>query len=139
MARLLFGRRTYEDLFSWWPNQTDNPFTAVLDATTKYVASRTLTEPLPWQHSVLLHGDLGDAVRAAKEESGDLGVMGSGVLVRSLAELDLVDRYLLMIHPLVLGGGRRLFVDGTPYARLRMVDTVTTTKGVLIAILEPAR
>jgi dihydrofolate reductase len=137
MARggsLLFGRRTYEDFFSFWPNQTDNPYTEVLDNRQKYVASRTLKEPLPWRNSTLLHGDAADAVAKLKEEPGEhLGVLGSGQLVRSLMERGLVDELILMIHPLVLGTGRRLFTDGGEFAELRLTDTTTTTTGVVIA------
>ncbi|HEX7977519.1 MAG TPA: dihydrofolate reductase family protein [Gemmatimonadaceae bacterium] len=132
-ADLLFGRRTYADFFSVWPKRTDNPFTPVLDAARKYVASRTLKEPLPWENSVLLQGDAADAVARLKEEDGlDLLVMGSGVLAESLRRRGLVDEYILMIHPLVLGTGRRLFGDdGT--SSLELVKSVPTTKGVIIA------
>jgi dihydrofolate reductase len=137
MARggpLLFGRRTYEDFAAFWPKQKDNPYTEVLDNAQKYVASRTLKEPLPWQNSTLLEGDAVEAVARLKEESGkDIGVLGSGELVRSLMRGDLVDEYVLMIHPLVLGSGRRLFADDGEFAALRLLDTVTTTTGVVIA------
>ena len=107
---LLFGRRTYEDFLSFWPHQTDNPYTEVLDNAEKYVASNTLKEPLPWRNSKLLAGDAAEAVAALKEEPGaDFGVLGSGQLVRSLMQHDLVDEFVLMIHPLVRGTGRRLF------------------------------
>jgi dihydrofolate reductase len=136
---LLLGRRTYEDLFSYWPHQTDNPFTEVLDNTRKYVASTTLAEPLPWRNSTLLEGDAADAVAALKRQPGrDLTVLGSGQLVQSLRRRDLVDTYVLLIHPLVLGSGRRLFPDGGGPDRLRLVDSVATTTGVLIATYEPA-
>ena len=137
MARrgaLLFGRRTYEDFFSFWPKQTDNPYTEVLDQRQKYVASRTLKEPLPWRNSTLLDGDAAEAVAKLKEEPGeDLGVLGSGQLVRSLMQRGLVDEFVLMIHPLVLGTGRRLFADGSAFAELRLTDATTTTTGVVIA------
>jgi dihydrofolate reductase len=129
---LLFGRRTYEDFFSFWPTQTDNPYTDVLDNTLKYVASRTLKEPLPWRNSTLLHGDAAEAVAKLKE-GDDLGVLGSGQLVRSLMQRGLVDEFVLMTHPLVLGTGRRLFADQGPFAELRLTDTTTTTTGVVIA------
>ena len=136
---LLLGRRTYEDFHGFWPNQTDNPFTEVLDDTRKYVASTTLAEPLPWRNSTLLKGDAAEAVARLKEEPGeDLTVLGSGELVQSLRRRDLVDRYVLLIHPLVLGAGRRLFPDGGPEATLRLVDSVPTTTGVIIATYEPA-
>jgi dihydrofolate reductase len=141
MARpgaLLLGRRTYEDFHGFWPNQTDNPFTEVLDNTRKYVASTTLREPLPWRNSTLLEGDAAEAVARLKEEPGeDLTVLGSGELVQSLRRRDLVDRYVLLIHPLVLGSGRRLFPDGGPAATLRLVDSVPTTTGVIIATYRP--
>jgi dihydrofolate reductase len=136
---LLLGRRTYEDFHGFWPNQTDNPFTEVLDKTRKYVASTTLAEPLPWRNSTLLKGDAAEAVARLRDDPGeDLTVLGSGELVRSLRRRDLVDRYVLLIHPLVLGSGRRLFPDGGPEATLRLVDSVPTTTGVIIATYEPA-
>ena len=136
----LFGRRTYEDFASVWPTMpADNPFAAVLNDRPKYVASTTLREPLPWANSTLLEGDLGEAVTLLKErEEKDIVVLGSGELVRSLMERDLVDRYVLWIHPLVLGSGRRLFIDGVAPASLRLLDTTTTTTGVVIATYEPA-
>ena len=136
---LLFGRRTYEDFFSVWPKQTDNPYTEVLDNRQKYVASRTLKEPLPWRNSTLLDGDAAEAVAKLKEGPEDLGVLGSGQLVRSLMQHGLVDELVLMIHPLVLGTGRRLFGDGGAFAELRLTDTTTTTTGVVIAIYERER
>jgi dihydrofolate reductase len=131
---LLLGRRTYEDFAAFWPKQRDNPFTPVLNERRKYVASRTLQEPLPWVNSTLLEGDAADAVaRLKQEQDDDLGVLGSGELVQSLMRRNLVDQYLLTIHPLVLGSGRRLFTDGGAYASLRLVDAITTTTGVVIA------
>ena len=134
---LLFGRRTYENFLSFWPEQTDNPYTEVLDNTEKYVASATLGEPLPWRNSTLLSGDAADAVVDLKQQSGkDLVVLGSGKLVQSLMQRDLVDRFVLMIHPLVLGKGRRLFAEGDPFTELRLLDSVTTTTGVFIGTYE---
>ena len=137
---LLFGRRTYEHFASVWPNMPeDNPFTAVLNNRQKYVASTTLQEPLSWNNSTLLQGDAGEAVPRLKEQPGeDLVVLGSGELVQSLMRHNLVDQYVLLIHPLVLGSGRRLFPDGGVSAALRLVDTKTTTTGVVIATYEPA-
>jgi dihydrofolate reductase len=130
---MLFGRRTYEDLFSAWHGRTDNSFTAVLDNAQKYVASTTLEEPLPWQNSTLLNGDAADAVERLKHgQDGVFTILGSGVLISSLTERDLVDEYLLSIYPLVLGTGRRLF---GPDQRVpfEMTDSVVTTTGVIIA------
>jgi dihydrofolate reductase len=135
---MLFGRRTYEDFFGFWPQQTDNPFTPYLNQTTKYVVSSTLTEPLPWENSILLSGDPTASVTKLKAESGpDLGIVGSGELVRSLLAAGLIDRYVLLIHPLVLGQGRRLFDDRGPGADLELIDSVTTSKGVIIGTYEP--
>jgi len=136
---LLLGRRTYEDFYAVWPNRTDNPFTAVLNNTQKYVASTTLEEPLSWSNSTLLKGDAAEAVARLKEELGkDLVILGSGELVQSLMRRNLVDEYVLLIHPLVLGSGRRLFADGGAFAALRLVDTKTTTTGVVIATYQLA-
>ncbi len=138
---LLFGRRTYEHFFAVWPKRTDgNPFTPVLNASTKYVASRTLSEPLPWENSVLLKGDVADAVAGVKQQvDGDLVILGSGVLIQTLMRHDLIDRYVLMIHPVLLGTGRRLFSDGGALASLRLVESLPTTTGVIIATYEPSR
>jgi dihydrofolate reductase len=135
---ILLGRRTYEDFYSFWPHQTDNPFTEVLNNRQKYVASRTLSEPLPWRNSTLLGGDAADAVADLKRQEQGLLVLGSGELVQSLRQRGLVDEYVLLIHPLVLGSGRRLFPDGCAAARLRLVKTVPTTTGVIIATYQAA-
>jgi dihydrofolate reductase len=136
---LLFGRRTYEDLLTYW-NTQDSPFKEALNEAPKHVASRTLREPLPWSNSTLLSGDIAGAVADLKNEPGkDLHVMGSGELIQSLMSADLIDEYMLMIYPLVLGTGRRLFPDEGAPASLRLVDGVTTTTtGVVIAAYRPA-
>jgi len=136
---LLLGRWTYEAFYAFWPHQKDNPYTEVLNNSQKYVASTTLTEPLTWMNSTLLEGDLGEAVTRLKEQPGkDIVVLGSGELIQSLMRQNLIDEYLLLIHPVVLGSGRRLFPDGSPPANLRLVDSVTTTTGVVIARYESA-
>jgi dihydrofolate reductase len=134
-ADLLFGRRTYQDFAAVWPNMPQpNPFTDVLNKSQKYVASRTLKEPLSWQNSTLLAGEAADAVARLKAQPGkDLLILGSGVLIQSLIRQNIVDQYVLLIHPLILGSGRRLFADSRDVTRLRLVDTKTTTTGVLIA------
>ncbi len=135
---LLFGRRTYEDFYAVWPHRKNNPFTEVLNNTTKYVASRTLKEPLPWSNSVLLNGDAAKAVAELKAEPGkNIVVLGSGALLQSLMSHDLIDEYVLQIHPLLLGSGRRLFIEGGARADLRLVDAKTTTTGVVIATYQP--
>ena len=136
---LLLGRRTYEDFYAVWPKRKESPFSAVLDAMPKFVASRTLREPLQWVNSTLLRGDAATAV--AKLKNGDgahLVVMGSGELVRALLAAKLIDEFVLLIHPLVLGAGRRLFADDGPGAALQLVGSTTTDKGVVIATYHPA-
>lgn len=134
----LFGRWTYEQLLSHWNAQPDSPFTPALNDTPKYVASRSLTEPLRWPNSTLLHGDLAEAVRSLKEQTtGVLAIMGSGQLIQSLMVADLIDEFLLMIHPLVLGSGRRLFQEAGE-VRLSLTNGTTTPSGVIVATYEPA-
>ena len=134
-SAMLFGRRTYEDFATVWPNMPgDNPFTEVLNRSQKYVASRTLREPLDWQHSTILDGDAVDAVRTLKASDGpDLVILGSGELIRSLLPHGLIDQVRLLIHPLVLGSGRRLFETGDAFLTFRLIDSTTTTTGVIIA------
>ena len=123
---------------SLFHKRKDSPFSAMLDNMQKYVASTTLSEPLSWSNSTLLKGDAAEAVARLKGEPGkDLVVMGSGELVQSLMRGNLVDEYVLLIHPLVLGSGRRLFPDGGAFAALRLADTKTTTNGVVIATYQP--
>ena len=136
---LLFGRRTYEQFHSFWPNQPDdNPFAQVLNNATKYVMSRTLDDTLPWQNSVLLRGDAAETVAELKEQPGpDAVILGSGELVRSLMPHGLIDSYTLQIHPLLLGEGQRLFPDGVS-TEFKLVNSVPTTTGVIVATYEPA-
>jgi dihydrofolate reductase len=130
---LLFGRRTYEDFFRVWPNRTDNPFTAILDQAEKYVASSTLREPLPWRNSVLLPGDAADGVARLKQQPGkDILIMGSAVLVRSLLQRRLIDVLQLLVHPLLLGSGHRLFPPDGTFTELALVDVKPTPSGVVI-------
>ncbi|SEF16991.1 dihydrofolate reductase family protein [Jiangella alba] len=135
---LLFGRVTYQQFEGFWPKQTDgNPFTPVLNAATKYVVSSTLSEPLTWENSVLVRG--GELAAVKEREPRDIGVLGSGELVQTLLRLDLVDRFVLSIHPLVLGDGARLFRDGAQLAAFDLVKSVPTTTGVIIATYDRAR
>jgi dihydrofolate reductase len=131
---LLLGRRTYEEFYKVWPGRTDNPYSKVLDEAQKYVASTTLNEPLPWVNSTLLSGDAADAVAELKAERADsLTILGSGVLIESLMQRNLIDTFLLLIHPVVLGSGRRLFTERAPMTSLRLLESVITTTGVVIA------
>jgi len=136
---LLVGRRTYDVLYDYWPKQTNNPFTEILTNLPKYVASRMLTEPLPWENSILLKGDVPEAVAALKAE-GDkkIVMMGSGELIQTLMKHNLIDRYVLLIHPLVLGSGQRLFTDGGAFVELRLISSKPTPNSVIVATFEPA-
>jgi dihydrofolate reductase len=138
---ILLGRRTYERFASVWPYMPkDNPYTEVINNRKKYVASRTLKEPLEWNNSELLDGDAADAVAKLKEQDdGDIVILGSGNLIQSLMQNDLVDEYVLSIHPIVLGEGQRLFADGAPTANFELARSVPTTTGVIIATYERAR
>jgi dihydrofolate reductase len=134
----LFGRRTYEQLLTSW-NAQGGPFKDALNNARKYVASSNPAARLDWPNSTLLTGDVPAAVAELKESSGtNLVIMGSGVLIGSLMAADLIDEYLLMIVPLVLGTGRRLFAGGVQ-ASLRLIESSTTSTGVVIATYEPAR
>jgi dihydrofolate reductase len=138
MARegsLLLGRFTYRAFEAFWPKQTDgNPYTEKLNRTQKYVASNTLEEPLPWENSTVVSADIPEAVGRLKDElDHDLAILGSGELIRSLLPHGLIDEFLLIIHPLVLGQGTRLFGDSGAYARLELVEAKPTTTGVIIA------
>lgn len=131
---LLFGRRTYLDFFDVWPKRGNNPFTTVLNNSQKFVVSNTLADPLPWEHSTLLPGDAAETVARLKASPGkDIGVIGSGELLQTLMRKRLVDQFVLLIHPLVLGSGRRLFNDAAEQAALRLVKSVNTATGVIIA------
>jgi len=137
---LLLGRRTYEDFYKVWPNRTDNPFTPILNNTLKYVASHDGDMPLPWMNSKLLAGNAEETVAELRRATGkDIVILGSGMLVQSLLRQGLVDQLMLTIHPIVLGKGRRLFPDGGAGTKLRLVDSTTTSKGVIIATYQPCQ
>jgi dihydrofolate reductase len=137
---LLFGRRTYETFANFWPNQPDDdPLAGTFNALPKYVVSTTLSEPLPWKNSTLIADDVVRNVTKLREQDGkDIQVIGSGELVQTLIRNNLVDEYRIMIHPLLLGTGKRLFRELDAPIRLRLVDSQPTTKGVLILSYEPA-
>ena len=136
---LLLGRRTYLAFFSVWPKRTDSPFSAILDNAQKYVASTTLTEPLPWKNSTLLRGAAEDSVARLRKQVGkDVVILGSGELVRSLLRHNLIDEYVLLIYPLILGSGHRLFADSGSLLALELVDNRTTPSGVVVATYQPA-
>jgi dihydrofolate reductase len=133
---MLFGRRTWEDFTTAWGRSTDgNPFTTHMNAATKYVVSRTLRNADAWQNSILLRGDAAEEVAKLKAQPGDdLSINGSVTLVNTLHAAGLIDHYTLLIHPLTLGQGKRLFGDAAaPLTEFDLTATVTTPKGVIIA------
>jgi dihydrofolate reductase len=133
----LFGRRTYEQLLTSW-NERGGPFKDALNNAQKYIASSNPAAQLDWPNSTLLTGDVPAAVADLKQSAPtNLVIMGSGVLIASLMAAGLIDEYLLSITPIVLGTGRRLFPEGV-HATLRLTESTTTSKGVLLAIYEPA-
>jgi dihydrofolate reductase len=137
----LLGRRTYEIFAGYWPTapQEEAAVAGPLNSLPKYVASRTLTDPLDWQNSTVLAGDVPAAVAALKRESGrDVHVIGSGELVQTLMQHDLVDEYRLMINPILVGGGKRLFRGDNDRQLLRLVDSTISSTGVVIATYAPA-
>lgn len=132
---MLLGRRTWQDFITAWGSLADgNPVTTHLNKATKYVVSRTLTDVDAWQNSVLLRGDAVEAVAGLKAQPGrDLSIVGSASLVRSLHAAALIDRYTLVICPLTLGSGARLFEGPAPLTEFQLASSVATTKGVIIA------
>ena len=134
---LLLGRRSYEGMLSSW-NAQGGPYKDALNNAPKYVVSSSSATRLEWPNSTLLHGDIPAAVADLKDGSaGDLVIMGSGQLIRSLLPHGLIDEYLLMIYPLVLGSGQRLFEHDDHVAKLRLVGSIPTTTGVIIATYQP--
>jgi len=137
----LLGRRTYEIFAAYWPNASEEEqvIAEPLNTKPKYVASTTLTEPLEWQNSTLVSGDVAAAVAALKQEDGgDLHVIGSTELVQTLIQHGLVDELRLMIDPVVLGGGKRIFRDDGLLRQLRLIDGQVTSTGAILATYAPA-
>ena len=132
---MLFGRRTWDDFITAWGCKTDgNPFTAHMNAATKYVVSKTLEDADGWENSVLLSGEAAETVAELKATPGnDLSIIGSASLIHALHAAGLVDRYQLLVYPLTLGGGTRLFEGPAPLTGFELTDSVVTTKGVIIA------
>lgn len=131
----LLGRKTYEIFAAHWPNQpADDPLAGAFNGLPKYVVSTTLQEPLAWQNSTLIADDVPSKVAHLKQGADkEIHLIGSGELAQTVMANHLVDEYRLMIHPLVLGTGKRLFRDGTSIERLQLVDSRATTTGVIIA------
>jgi dihydrofolate reductase len=132
---MLFGRRTWQDFIGAWAHSTDgNPFTGFMNAATKYVVSDTLDDADAWQNSTLLRGNAVETVAELKAQDGrNLSIIGSASLVSSLHAAGLIDHYTLLIHPLAIGSGTRLFESSSPMRELDLTGSVTTPKGVVIA------
>ncbi len=136
---MLLGRVTYQDWAGYWPTSNDEPFATYINNIPKYVVSSTL-DKVDWQNSTLLHGDLASAIANLKQQQGGtIGISGSPALVESLLQADLLDELVLMIHPVVVGKGKRLFNDGKALKRLTLVDSKTSSTGVVIATYRPNR
>ena len=138
---LLLGRATYQEFASYWPyqNSADQPYTDYLNSTPKFVVSTTLEEPLEWQNSTLIKGNVAEEITELKRLPGkDITIIGSAALVQSLLADELLDELRLMVHPLVLGGGKRLFQDGGDQKALELLDSKTFDTGVLYLTYRPA-
>jgi dihydrofolate reductase len=138
---MLLGRATYEEFASYWPYQdsAEQPYTDYLNNTPKYVVSTTLEEPLGWQNSTLIKGNVVEKISALKRQPGkDITVIGSGTLVHSLLQNDLLDELVLTVHPVVLGSGKRLFEDGGDRKALKLVNSKSFSTGVVVLSYRPA-
>jgi dihydrofolate reductase len=140
---MLLGRVTYEEFAAFWPAQSsddDQEITDYMNNTPKFVVSKTLEEPLEWNNSTLIKGDVAEEITKLKGQPGkDISITGSPTLVRSLLEEDLLDELRLMVHPIVVGSGKRLFEDGGDQKALELVDSETFSTGVLYLTYQPAQ
>lgn len=139
MDALLLGRKTYDIFAAYWPSAPDEiEFKGLLNRVPKYVASRSLADPLEWSNASVLPGGLGESVAALKERHDEVHVIGSLDLLQSLLDLGLVDRLNLWVYPLVLGRGKRVFGSGTVPAALRLADSTVFPNGTVKLDYEPA-
>ena len=141
---MLLGRVTYEEFAAFWPSQEasedDQQTTEYMNNTPKFVVSKTLEEPLEWNNSTLIKGDLAEEISKLKQQPGkDISITGSIALVRALLQDDLLDELRLMVHPIVVGSGKRLFEDGGDQQALDLVDSKTFSTGVLYLTYHPAQ
>ncbi len=141
---LLLGRNTYETFAATWPTdewiEREGDFAERMNGLPKYVASTSLEEPLEWQNSSLLKGDVAEHVRKLKEEPGqDILMYSSASLMRTLMKDNLVDQYRIWVHPLVLGSGGRLFEQGSTKTDLKLVDTTPLPNGVVVLEYQTAQ
>jgi len=139
---ILLGRVTYQDWAGYWPTSSDEPYASHINHTPKYVVSTTLdkVEWGQWGNVTLIKGNLAQEIAKLKRQPGkNIGVPGSSTLVRSLLQHDLLDELTLMVHPVVVGSGKRLFQDGSDLKRLKLVDSKTTRTGVSILTYQPGK
>ncbi len=136
---MLLGRRTYEEFAAFWPNQdADDPTAGHMNTMPKVVVSTTL-QAVEWQNSTLIRDNVADEIAKLKGQPGkNIGITGSGTLVRSLLRDGLLDELHLLVHPIVVGSGKRLFEDGGAQVPLKLVDSRTFSTGVLSVTYEPA-
>ena len=139
---MLLGRVTYQEFAAYWPgvSSEEQPFAGYMNATPKYVVSTTLDEPLEWNNSVLVRGNVAEEIARLKRQPGkNIGITGSVTLVQSLLKDDLIDELGLMVHPVVVGGGKRLFEGWGEPKGLELVDSKTFDTGVVSLTYGPAR
>jgi dihydrofolate reductase len=139
---MLMGRVLYEEWAAFWPDQDpdENPVAARMNGVRKYVVSTTLEEPLEWQNSTLIGDNVAEEISKLKEQPGkDISISGSPTLVRSLLQEGLLDELRLMLHPIVVGSGKRLFEDGGDQKALQLLDSKTFSTGVLYLTYQPAQ
>jgi dihydrofolate reductase len=136
---MLLGRVTYEQMAAYWSNQSDGaPMVDYLNSVPKFVVSTTL-DTLEWQNSTLIEGDVAEEIATLKQQPGkDIAILGSGILVRSLLQENLLDELRFIIHPIVLGSGKRLFEDGGDRKALELAHSKTFSTGVLYLTYQPA-
>jgi dihydrofolate reductase len=139
---MLMGRVLYEEWAAFWPKQNpdENPVAARMNGVRKYVVSTTLEEPLEWNNSTLIGDNVAEEILRLKEQQAgkDISISGSPTLVRSLLEDDLLDELRLMVHPIVVGSGKRLFEEGSDQKALQLLDSKTFSTGVLYLTYQPA-
>jgi dihydrofolate reductase len=138
---ILLGRITYQEWAPYWPNSTDEPYASHINNTPKYVVSKTLdrVEWGKWENVKLIKGELAREISRLKQQPGkNIGVSGSPTLVRSLLQDGLLDELTLMIHPVTVGRGKRLFKEGSDLKRLKLVSSKTTRSGVVLLTYQPA-
>jgi dihydrofolate reductase len=138
---LLMGRVLYEEWAAYWPNQDpeENPVAATMNSIRKYVVSTTLEEPIGWNNTSLIQENVAEELSELKRQPGkDIVISGSGALVRSLLDGGLIDELKLMVHPVVVGSGKRLFEEGERQTALDLVDSRTFSTGVVYLTYRPA-